>query len=47
MENKKLLDQCLEAMQEFVAKVDKGEVHSTYTYNKFKDILNKSNSLGN
>lgn len=27
------------AMQEFVDRVDKGEVRSTYTYNKFKKLL--------
>lgn len=30
-----------EAMREFVERVDKGEVRSTYTYNKFKKLLNK------
>lgn len=29
----------LEAMQEFVNRVDIGEVRSTYTYNKFKEII--------
>ena len=47
MINKKLLEECLDAMQEFVDRVDKGEVRSTYTYNKFKKLLNKSKSLGN
>ena len=28
-----------EAMQEFVSRVDKGEIRSTYTYNKFKELL--------
>jgi hypothetical protein len=28
-----------EAMQEFVDRVERGEVRSRYTYNKFKDIL--------
>jgi hypothetical protein len=30
-----------EAMQEFVDRVDRGEVKSTYTYNKFKKLLNE------
>lgn len=30
-----------EAMQEFVERCEKGEARSTYTYNKFKDILAK------
>ena len=30
-----------EAMQEFVDRVDKGEVRSRYTYAKFKDLLSK------
>lgn len=32
----------LEAMQEFIDRVDKGEVRSTRTYNKFKEIINKA-----
>ena len=36
-------NRALEAMQEFVDRVDKGEVRSTYTYNKFKDILVSAN----
>ena len=28
-----------EAMEEFVDRVDKGEVRSKYTYTKFKEIL--------
>lgn len=31
-----------EAMQEFVNRVDRGEVRSTATYNKFKTILAKA-----
>jgi len=30
-----------EAMQEFCDRVESGEVRSTYTYNKFKQLLNK------
>lgn len=30
-----------QAMQEFCDRVEKGEVRSTKTYNKFKEILNK------
>lgn len=30
-----------EAIQEFCTRVEKGEVKSTYTYNKFKVILEK------
>jgi hypothetical protein len=29
------------AMQEFVDRVDKGEIRSKYTYTKFKELLNK------
>ena len=28
-----------EAMQEFVSRVEKGEVRSSYTYSKFKELL--------
>lgn len=35
-----------EAMQEFVNRVDKWEVRSTYTYNKFKDLLVLFNKYG-
>ena len=35
-ENEKLK----EAMQEFVSRVEKGEVRSSYTYSKFKELLN-------
>lgn len=31
----------IEAAKEFVNRVEKGEVRSTYTYNKFKDLLDK------
>lgn len=31
-----------EAMQEFVDRVDKGEIRSNRTYNKFKSILAKA-----
>jgi hypothetical protein len=34
-----LLNACLEAMQEFVDRVDRGEVRSKYTYDKFSKIL--------
>lgn len=37
-----LLDVCLEALQEFVDRVDRGEVRSSYTYDKFKSILQES-----
>lgn len=33
--------EAFEAMQEFVDRVEKGEVKSRYTYNKFKDILSR------
>lgn len=32
------------AMQEFVERVDKGEVRSTYTYNQFKAIIAEATS---
>ena len=32
-----------EAMQEFVDRRDNGQIQSTYTYNKFKKILNNDN----
>lgn len=32
----------LEAMIEFVERVDKGEVRSTKTYNKFKELIRKA-----
>lgn len=32
----------LAAMIEFVERVDKGEVRSTKTYNKFKELINKA-----
>lgn len=32
-----------EAMQEFVNRVDKGEVRSVKTYTKFKELLAKDN----
>ncbi len=32
-------DAMKEAMQEFVNRVDKGEIRSKYTYDKFKKIL--------
>lgn len=35
----------LEAMQEFVDRVDKGEVRSNRTYNKFKQIIKKATEL--
>lgn len=34
----------LEAMQEFCDRVDKGEVRSTKTYKKFKEIIHLVNS---
>ncbi len=37
-----LLGQCLGAMQEFVDRVERGEVRSRYTYNKYKAILAKT-----
>jgi len=40
-QNNKLLDEAAEVMQEFVDRVEKGEVTSTYTYEKFKKILEK------
>lgn len=33
------LDECRAAMQEFVDRVERGEISSTKTYNKFKEIL--------
>ena len=36
-----LLGECLGAMQEFVDRVERGEVRSRYTYNKFQAILAK------
>ena len=39
----KQLEEAGEAMQEFVDRVDRGEVRSKYTYAKFKAILNKQN----
>ena len=33
------LDECVAAMIEFVERVDRGVVRSTYTYNKFEEIL--------
>lgn len=35
------LQECKKAMQEFVDRVEKGEVRSTKTYNQFKKILGK------
>jgi hypothetical protein len=35
------INELKEAMQEFVDRVDKGEVRSKYTYAKFKQLLNK------
>lgn len=35
----------LEAMQEFVDRVDKGEVRSTKTYSKFKSIITKATAI--
>lgn len=32
----------LEAMQEFVGRVEKGEVRSKYTYTKFKEIISRA-----
>ena len=32
-------DRLKEAMQEFVSRVEKGEVRSSYTYSKFKELL--------
>lgn len=29
----------VDAVQEFVDRCDRGEIHSVYTYNKFKAIL--------
>ena len=37
-----LLGECLEAMQEFIDRVERGEVRSKYTYNKYKAILAKT-----
>ena len=37
-----LLGECLGAMQEFVDRVERGEVRSRYTYNKYKAILVKA-----
>jgi len=37
-----LLGECLGAMQEFVDRVERGEVRSRYTYNKYKAILAKT-----
>jgi hypothetical protein len=37
-----ILNEALEAMAEFVNRVDNKEVRSTYTYNKFKKILQKT-----
>jgi len=39
---RKSLSEALEAMQEFVDRVERGEVRSKYTYNKYKAILAKT-----
>lgn len=39
VEDGELFERMREAMQEFVDRVDKGEVLSKYTYAKFKAIL--------
>lgn len=40
-----LAPEMLEAMQEFVDRVDRGEVKSKNTYTKFKSIINKATNL--
>lgn len=37
-----LLEEALDAMQEFCNRVEAGQVHSRYTYAKFKAILEKA-----
>lgn len=37
-----LLPEIYEAIEEFCMRVEKGEVRSTKTYNKFKDLLNRA-----
>lgn len=37
-----LLEEALAAMQEFCDRVENGDVRSTYTYTKFKAILEKA-----
>jgi len=39
VEDGELFERMREAMQEFVDRVEKGEVLSRYTYKKFKGIL--------
>jgi len=39
-----LLDEAMEGIKEFVDRVEKGEIRSTYTYAKFKEILAKADS---
>lgn len=34
------VDTLVDAVQEFIDRVDEGQIRSTYTYNKFKNILN-------
>ncbi|MHA1136530.1 MAG: hypothetical protein ACTSSE_08590 [Candidatus Thorarchaeota archaeon] len=36
-----LLNECLDAMQTFCDRVDKGEVRSVKTYGQFKEILDR------
>lgn len=38
-EKTQTLEDCIDAMQEFVSRVEKGEVRSTKTYSKFKKLL--------
>ena len=38
-EGKRKMQPLIDAMQEFVSRCDRGEIHSVYTYSKFKGLL--------